>query len=547
MALAGQHLSHILDIRRPSNKPNLFVMFVCRQVVLGLLILGLVSPVSSESGTANRMLLQSDEGVCTLCQEDQYCSGEDAHDCPNHARSNPGSDDIEDCTCKNGYYGDPGGVCTLSEPGFYSHGGDKYPCGANKNSKAGSTNEDDCLCKAGFYGPPGQSEGDCKACETGTWCPGSSPDDVERYQCPANSNSPAKSQSQTDCICDEAYHGPDGGQCQSCTPDFYCTGGSDTNECPADSGSPSHSDKETDCICDGGYRGAAGGPCTLCEDDTFCSGGKYDSCPVHSESDSGSDNIKDCSCKPGHFGPNGGTCELCPENSFCTGGTSSENCPINSQTLAGSNSSLDCTCKPGWQGSPGGDDCTECGRGTWCYAGMLNECPVASTTRQSASSELRSCICRAGYIGTGYGRDGDDAGCRACTGATYKEGLVSQLTCTGCGGNTYANVIAGTSIDICNACPLKTFSAPESLVITECTCIAGYFGEDGFACTACEAGTYKKKTGDSQCIDCGVDTYSSTTAATSADQCSSCEDHSSARAGSSSSSDCSCIKGYYRS
>jgi hypothetical protein len=349
-----------------------------RHIALGLFLFCIVSPV------------YGDEGVCTVCHENMYCSNEAVHTCPENSRSSAGSDAIEDCSCRGGYsgvdggectecpahnfctggnsivscpdnsespvgsnsssactckmgwYGPQGGECTECEAGTYCRMGIKEQCPANKYSPKGSDEVDDCLCVAGYYGPPGSSRGDCVECPRGMWCPGGGNDEYEgRYQCVQNSMSPYGSTNYTDCVCDPRYHGPDGGNCQSCTADEYCPGGTDSLDCPVDSGSPQLSSDVTECICDGGYTGDAGGPCTLCTEDTYCSGGTMDSCPVHSRSSSGSDELSDCSCKPGWVGENGGVCTMCTENSFCTGGNSTVNCPANSKTLVGSNSTLD--------------------------------------------------------------------------------------------------------------------------------------------------------------------------------------------------------------
>ncbi|KAJ1465826.1 hypothetical protein T484DRAFT_1647703, partial [Baffinella frigidus] len=289
-----------------------------------------------------------------------------------------GSNSSSACTCKMGWYGSRGGECTECEAGTYCRMGIKEQCPANKYSPKGSDEVDDCLCVAGYYGHPGSSRGDCVECEAGGWCPGG---DMESYQCVPNSMAPVGSTNYTDCVCEPRYHGPDGGNCQYCTPDEYCPGGTDSLDCPSDSGSPAGAMDQRSCQCDGGYEGPPGGP----------------------------------------------------------------------------------------------------------------------------------------------------------------------ASCTVCGVNTYANKTASTSVGACNACPSNTFSMEESLVISDCTCNAGYTGADGTECTACRAGTYKTETGDGGCIDCGVGTFSSAVAATSANVCSGCQGNASTSAGSNNSMDCSCNPGYYNS
>jgi hypothetical protein len=116
-----------------------------------------------------------------------------------------------------------------------------------------------------------------------------------------------------------------------------------------------------------------------------------------------------------------------------------------------------------------------------------------------------------------------------------------------CGVNTYSNTTGAASVDVCTTCPNNTFSASESKVPTDCTCVAGYTGADGTACTACAAGTYKTETGPSGCIACVSGTYSTKVAATSVDMCSSCWANSDSSSGSNEATDCSCDNGYYDS
>ena len=134
----------------------------------------------------------------------------------------------------------------------------------------------------------------------------------------------------------------------------------------------------------------------------------------------------------------------------------------------------------------------------------------------------------------------------ACKGGTYKN-FTGQGDCIICGVDTYSNITAATSENDCLACPYKTFSMAESNQIVDCTCMKGYTGADGTACTACNKGTYKSDTGSGQCTDCDEGSYSTTEAAQSKDTCRSCQSNSASNSGSTSNDDCRCNDGFYDS
>jgi hypothetical protein len=55
---------------------------------------------------------------------------------------------------------------------------------------------------------------------------------------------------------------------------------------------------------------------------------------------------------------------------------------------------------------------------------------------------------------------------------------------------------------VLNAYPANTVSPPLSSWWNNCTCIPGYTGPDGSACTACAAGSYKTLGGSAACTTC---------------------------------------------
>ena len=497
-------------------------------------------------------------GVCDKCGVDTYSITVAATtegtctNCPSNTFSTQSSDQLADCSCFEGHSGVSDGIaCTACVAGSYkveygigectSCVVDTYSttvaalgpevclsCPENTISLSMSNERTDCICKESWQGELG---GPCDFCQIGEWCSGGS-----RYFCSEFATSLAGSDEITDCNCIPGYYGPHGGQCQPCTADDYCPGGELSHDCPEHSSSPTGSAFVTDCACIGGYEGPNGGGCDRCPVDTYCESGGLSSCPTHSVSPAGSDQLTDCSCIPGYFGENGAECIKCTPNFFCPNGNSIISCPLNSVSFTGSNSSIDCTCKPGWHGAQGGE-CTECEAGTWCHAGVQTICPVFSNS-PPVSTHIHNCTCLAGYVGF------DGSACTACEAGTYKP-TTGVGECTSCGPNLFSGVKGASLSTTCTVCPDKTFSESKSVLITDCTCIAGYSGMDGAECIACEAGTYKEQTGNHPCLDCGSNTYSTTIAATSVDTCDSCILHSNSGFGSNTQDDCSCNGGYF--
>ncbi|KAJ1492981.1 hypothetical protein T484DRAFT_1610868 [Baffinella frigidus] len=273
-------------------------------------------------------------------------------------------------------------------------------------------------------------------------------------------------------------------------------------------------------------------------------------CPAHSVSGSGSDSPADCSCIGGYHGENGATCAKCPVDSYCVGGNSVTSCPANSGSRIGSNSSLDCTCKDGWSGEDGGV-CTLCDAGFWCHAGMINACPENSDSVAGIGT-LLDCKCPLGYTG----QNGD--ACIGCSSGAYKN-TIGNATCSLCAVDTYSTTIAATSNVQCINCPANTAAVQGSNVLVACKCLMGYNGTDGTQCTPCPAGTYKQQPGDGACILCGIDTFSTTTAAShplgmcvqceagflcSAGVKTACPFGTSSIAGSEEQTSCTCLAGY---
>jgi len=94
----------------------------------------------------------------------------------------------------------------------------------------------------------------------------------------------------------------------------------------------------------------------------------------------------------------------------------------------------------------------------------------------------------------------------ACVEGKYKPTNGTE-DCMQCAPGKYSTVKALASGSMCLSCPAHSFSGGGSTV-TNCTCNAGYTGDDGAACVACVGGTFKVATGSSACAPCPNQTVS---------------------------------------
>lgn len=130
-------------------------------------------------------------------------------------------------------------------------------CGPGATSIVGAQGQSQCQCVAGFY-----KDGDsCKPCEQGYFCSGDA-----KQACPGfaelKSTSDFQSSAIEHCKCRPGFYGFDyvGSGCLPCTQNFYCTGEQGPNNegrissCPANSQSPAGSDSVEDCTCMSSYR-----------------------------------------------------------------------------------------------------------------------------------------------------------------------------------------------------------------------------------------------------------------------------------------------------
>ena len=163
--------------------------------------------------------------------------------------------------------------------------------------------------------------------------------------------------------------------------------------------------------------------------------------------------------------------------------------------------------------------CVICIEGEYCDSGLNSSCPEFSTSPMNSSS-IEDCICLPGYY-----QNTDNP-------TTHE--------CIPCPVDSFCNN------DVRTVCPDFSTSNSFSSLHTDCRCKKGYSGSNGGTCTACNAGEYKDVVGPSTCSKCGVDTFSTQSAAESASTCQACPDNSQSLEGSDAITDCVCDAGYER-
>ena len=321
----------------------------------------------------------------------------------------------------------------------------------------------------------------------------------------------------------------------------------------------------------GKYRMTAATACTDCAVNTYSSVSgassisTCSSCVLYSSSPMASTSINACSCNPGATG-NGTWCTLCvagkyknasgsalcdecPANMYSTSigaNTASVclSCPGNSSSPSSSSTSSVCRCLIGFTG-PDGGVCNSCVAGKYkntsgsatctnCAGGSFSASVGASTCSscaESFSSTAGSSVCQ---CAAGYGVMSDGT-CALCEAGKFK-GAIANANCTSCAAGTY---MAGVGATVCLTCAAY---ADADVPRVECRCNAGATG-NGSVCVRCVAGKYKGVSGNSSCIDCGVNMYSTTVGATGTGACVSCPVNAVSGAGSAVIGSCVCNVG----
>jgi len=137
-------------------------------------------------------------------------------------------------------------------------------CPSNTVSSAGSDDSQQCECKQGYgyeFTSDAKESKSCKACNAGEYKEGIG--SWKCYPCPLNSDSPPASQLRTACLCNPGFTGANGGPCSSCPRDTYSLFGACV-PCPPNTEAAGGASNVSACTCQPGFTGTPGGPCTAC-------------------------------------------------------------------------------------------------------------------------------------------------------------------------------------------------------------------------------------------------------------------------------------------
>lgn len=534
-------------------------------------------------------------GICIFCPPGYFCEDGGFDVCPEGTTSLVGTLVRSGCFCKKGYGGFETDRCALCRPGYYktyAGFGSCIPCDAGKFSPVwGSTSPDtcqpcpqntsslvgsgslyDCVCNQGYHTLVRTPEElSCKLCQRGTYanlfnmtscvgCPqqtysitvGSS-DFLDCLDCPAFSEN--YNNASTECFCNVGYSGPHFSSCEACPKGTYknVSGMQPCVDCP----NSTYNTLQAMTVC------------VDCRPDSQSPRGTV--FPWQCQCNLGYELLHlDCSeCEPGSYKPevSNGTCLSCPADTFLAGLGSflqedCERCPTSSNAPERSVSVMDCQCNVGFYTvtSSYPFSCLGCIAGTYnpvenatacesCGIGKYSTgtsqpsedtceiCPDFTSTYSEGSDHITDCKCNEGYFGE------DGVACQACPRATYKPER-GDLDCTFCPNGKHSNLTAQTGEDTCQGCPEHSWSYyPDLFTVDDCLCNKGFAGSSG-DCSSCGPGTYKDAIGDLPCVDCPVNTYSTSLAAVSNGTCLACTPFSTAPQGSQERSDCRCNRGY---
>ena len=395
-------------------------------------------------------------------------------------------------------------------------------CGLNQSAVAASPI---CSCVTGFTGPDG---GPCAECALGKY------KDWLGSQacttCPANSYTFfTRNTLLSNCTCNVAYTGPDGGPCPACVGGKYksVTGTSACITCDADFYS-TLSIAATSCsACPAGYQSLPG---TAIAAD--CCG--FNSLPYYGEVNlartCGASGADGCPASAPNFFQNN-YAAFGPQNavngiidngyiSACCGGSQwfmidfQRKVTIQYVEIQGS-----CWWRPEWlanfnlQLSDDGGTFTNCA--TAQYGTTTNGCVSTHTCigsgrflRLTQSKEYLQlpevrvyavgilCACNTGYTGANFGASKGQ--CTTCLAGTYKATNGSEA-CTLCAANTYHNISTATSVTSCLGCAENSIATAGEKI---CLCAPGFTGPDAGPCVACDAGKYKNWRDSSICPFC---------------------------------------------
>jgi hypothetical protein len=238
------------------------------------------------------------DDCCSECPAGTYreqigaLNESDCMACPTRQTSGFKSVNLTDCVCTEGYFGPPGSACaecpanTFNSRTNATNLSECLYCPSNAFSAAASHSLTNCGCETGYYGDFVNGTRNvtelsltCNPCPPGTYNSRPNQKNVSScLACPSNTNSPAASKNQTNCICNSGFHGVDGTTCEACpqrtyknfTGNFYVSNPlHDCYNCPVHTWSAEASHLKSNCTCEKGYTAGICSPDYACNASLF--------------------------------------------------------------------------------------------------------------------------------------------------------------------------------------------------------------------------------------------------------------------------------------
>ena len=532
---------------------------------------------------------------CTNCSIGTYSENPGADDCPKcaagkysgavgastrhvcnscalgKASANLGATSASTCQdCKPGEYAAALGqtVCTKCVAGTYSGATAATnaitckKCGfGTYSTSVGASEASTCVaCLPGKYASTdGNSrEAHCILCAAGTYS--ENPGAAECTKCGqgkylttggASSNTACQ-----DCVKGK-YAATDGNalesKCLNCNPGKFssqlaASSIDQCGQCEAGKFSPKAGASVCELCSEGKYSTTVGS--SMVTDCTECDAGTYNtlqgqdsvtaclSCPDNSISPAGSTAKSACLCNAGFTGPSGGSCKICVAGTYkaVLGPESCTLCAAGKKLLT--------------DGSKVETDCLACEEGKYsAKLGLGAECTECSTGRfrpsTGGAAESACGLCPKGKFSPTLGA----SSCEECVAGKYSTqlGATSVTACLDCAAGKYASASSNDAATDCIGCAPGKFSVTAGATV-ETTCASCQLGtfvgvEGSTSCVQCLAGSYGSVTGLSACSRCGEGKFSTDIGAVDDSTCASCPPSSWSATGTSTETDCYCLKG----